>query len=246
MSSSAARLTVLLTSEHPAALRELRGLLSGLPIDLVPLHEVLPSPPFLDLDGTTLEENAQKRGGWACRETTLVTLAEEVGLEVDALGGRPGVRSACFAHEHATDAENNAALLNALAEVDPPSRSARYRCCLALFDPWAPLGAPPILVQGVCEGSIALGSRGTTGAGYEPLLLVEGQGGRSLAELPEAIQTQLSPRAQAARRLLPLLHDLVLAKLRDVVTLSNRTPSLLPGPGPQDVASPLPKSQGSG
>jgi XTP/dITP diphosphohydrolase len=238
-------LTVALASDHPAALRELRDSFAGLPIEIRPLHEVLGAGQALPAEGATLEEKAEKRGRMVCQATALVTLAEEVGLEVDALGGRPGVRSACFAHDHATDAENNAALLEALAEVDPPARTARYRCCLALFDPWAPPAPSPTLVQGVCEGSIALGGRGL-GAGYEPLFLVRGQGGLSLAELADPVRSQLGHRAQAARLLLPFLREQLRSKLGEVVSLSHRTPSLLPGPEPQDRASPLPKSPGSG
>ncbi len=237
-------LTVLLASEHPAALRELRACFAELPIELRPASELLQPAPVLPLGGATLGENAVNRGRTLCQASALLTLVEEVGLEVDALGGRPGVRSACFAHDHATDAENNTALLDALAEVDPPSRTARYRCCLALLDPWAPPDAPPTLAQGVCEGSIAL--RGGGGTSYEPLFLVEGQQGLSLAELPEALRAQLGHRARAAHHLLPFLREVVRSKLGEVVSLSHRTPSLLPGPAPADRASPLPKSPGSG
>ena len=84
------------------------------------------------------------------------------------------------------------------------------------------------------------------GLGYEPLFLVEGQGGRSLAELAEGERQQLGFRPRAVRALLPFLRELVLSKLQEVVVLSNRTPSLLPGPEARDCASPLPKSPGSG
>ncbi|MCS6898935.1 MAG: non-canonical purine NTP pyrophosphatase [Myxococcales bacterium] len=234
-----------LASEHPAALRELRACFADLPMELLPLHEILGPNPKLVVEGATLEEKAKKRGDLACRATALVTLAEEVGLEVDALGGRPGVRSTCFAHEHATDAENNAALLEALAEVDPPARTARYRCCLALFDPWAPPSTPPPLVQGVCEGVIALGGRGV-GQDYEPLFLVQGHGGLSFAELSDELRGQLGHRAQAARAMLPFLREHLRSRLGEVVALRHRTPSLLLGPELSDRASPLPKSPSSG
>lgn len=222
----AQRLTVLLASNSAAKLRELRALLSELPIELVAQGEVLRPLPSVG-GGSSLAGDALEKGRAAFEASTLLTLADASGLEVDALGGRPGVRSAHFAHDHATDAENNAALLGALAEVSAPARSARFRCCLALFDPWAAPEATPTVAEGVCEGEIAAGSRGVDGFGYDSLFLVRGQGGRTMAELSDAERSYHSHRAAAVRALLPALRVAVLAKLHDVVHVGGRTPSIL-------------------
>jgi len=222
---------VLLASNSPAKLRELRRLLSSLPIDLLPAAEALKPAPTVTQDGATFEENALKKARVVCDASTMLTLADDSGLEVDALGGRPGVRSAHFAHDHATDAENNAALLSALAEVEPPARTARFRCCLALIDPWAPPGEPPAVAEGRCEGEIATGAGEVGGAGYESIFLV--QGGRYLASLSDDERSSLSPRAAAVRALLPALQVAIFSKLHDVVQVSDRIPSLLPLTYPQ-------------
>lgn len=222
------RITMLLASKNPSKLREMKVLLGELPLELVPLDHLTPEPLGVVQDGQTFQENAIKKGRAAVQLAPLLTLADDAGLEVDALGGRPGVRSAHFAREYATDAENNAALLQALTEVEGPARSARFRCCLALFDPWCPASEAPIVAEGVCEGAIALRGRGAGGFGYDPLFLVQGQGGRTMAELPDEERTHISPRAAAVRALMPTLRALVFSKLHEVAALSDRTPSLLP------------------
>ena len=129
---------------------------------------------------------------------------------MDALGGRPGVRSARFAHERATDAENNAALLRALEEVEEGDRSARFRCVLALASPWSD---EVIIEQGQCRGRIARAPRGGGGFGYDPWFVVEGSDERSLAELDAAALVAVGPRVRAAEalrgRFAKVLSDLV-------------------------------------
>src|ERR1700710_968229 len=128
----------------------------------------------------------------------MLTLADDSGLEVDALGGVPGVRSARFAGERATDAENNAALLAALESLvtDPSgafageSYKARFRCVLALVDPFLRDGEP-YFVEGVCEGEITRTPRGSGGFGYDPLFLVAGTG-KTMAELTEEEKNRVS------------------------------------------------------
>jgi XTP/dITP diphosphohydrolase len=140
---------------------------------------------------------------------------------VDALGGAPGVRSARFAGERATDAENNAALLAALESLDAdPGRSregggfkARFRCVLALVDPFVRDGEP-FLVEGVCEGRITRTPRGSGGFGYDPLFLVDGTD-KTMAELSEDEKNRISHRARAFAKL-RLTLEKVLAE-RDAV-----------------------------
>lgn len=197
-------LTLTIASKHDAKIAELKKLLSGLRIRFVTLSE-LGIVEGLDED-STLEASAVRKACEACRETGLLALAEESGLEVDALGGRPGVRSAHYAHERATDAENNAALLRAMEEVDEGFRSARFRSVLALASPWS---EDVIVEQGQCRGRIARAPRGGGGFGYDPLFVVEGSDDRSLAELDAVELSRVSPRVLAVRALRGRLADLL-------------------------------------
>ena len=209
--------TLVVATGNRGKLEELRALLSGLPLRVLGVSEVLKHPPRVVEDGATFAENAVKKAREVARETLMWTLADDSGLEVDALGGRPGVRSARFAHERATDAENNAALLAALSELADPVTSgageggfrARFRCVLALVDPFTGAGEPRT-VEGVCEGTITRAPRGSGGFGYDPLFVVAGTD-RTMAELPGDEKNRLSHRAQAFAALRPLLE----AVLRD-------------------------------
>lgn len=225
---TAARITLVLASDNPHKLREFRRLLAGLPLDVVAPAQVLGAPLKVLEDGETFEENARKKGEAASAATFALTLADDSGLEVAGLGGRPGVRSARFAHERATDAENNEALLASLADVEGAGRRARFRCVLALFDPWAKPLESPRFAEGRCEGVIAREPRGGGGFGYDPLFLVDGFGGRAMAELDDGEKDLVSHRGRAVANLLPLLSEIVLARLEDVERVSDVRPSLLP------------------
>ncbi len=151
-------------------------------------------------DGLTLEENAAAKARAASAFTGLPALADDTGLEVDALGGAPGVRSARFAGPEAGPAENNRLLLEKLAGVPAPGRSARFACAMALALPSGEL----FLARGVLEGSVAAAPSGANGFGYDPLFLVGG-GPRTLADLPEAEKNSVSHRARALAAILPRL-----------------------------------------
>lgn len=185
-------ITLTIASKHEAKIAELKKLLSGFGVRFVTLSE-LGIAEILDED-STLEASAARKAREACRETGLLALAEENGLEVDALGGRPGVRSARYAHERATDAENNAALLRAMEDVDEGDRGARFRCVLALASPWS---EEVIVEEGQCRGRIARAARGSGGFGYDPLFVVDATEERSLAELDAAALSSVSPRVLA-------------------------------------------------
>jgi XTP/dITP diphosphohydrolase len=197
---------LLLATTNRGKLAELRALLGDLPIELLSLADVLPGRPPVEEDGATLEENALLKARAAVRDARSVTLAEDSGLEVDALGGRPGVRSARFAREGATDAENNEALLTALERVGDGQRQARFRCAMVLLDPWSEDG--PIVTEGRCEGAIGRVGRGAGGFGYDPLFVVAGYG-RTMAELDEDEKGQISHRGKAARALRPALEAMI-------------------------------------
>lgn len=212
--ASAARLamTVVVATRNRGKLLELRELLAGLPIDLRSLDDVLPRLQPIVEDGATFEENALIKARTVAEAALLVTIADDSGLEVDALGGRPGVRSARFASEAATDAENNAALLDALQEVHGDKRTARFRSVIAVVDPFSE--AQPLVVEGRCEGSIAREARGTGGFGYDPLFVLR-ELARSMAELSEVDKNRVSHRGQAAALVRLHLADLCAARLRD-------------------------------
>jgi XTP/dITP diphosphohydrolase len=203
---------LLLASTNRGKLVELRALLGDLPVELVPLTTALPGRPQATEDGVTFLDNARIKARAAVEVTMMVTLAEDAGLEVDALGGRPGVRSARFAGEGATDAENNAALLKALEEVEDDQRAARFRCVIVVIDPWGEGEAREIVAEGRCEGAIARQPRGGGGFGYDPLFVVDGFG-RTMAELTDEEKNRTSHRARAVAAIRPALEDLIARRL---------------------------------
>ncbi|HEX6277934.1 MAG TPA: RdgB/HAM1 family non-canonical purine NTP pyrophosphatase [Polyangiaceae bacterium] len=207
-------LSVVLATSNEGKLVELRSLFGDLPVQLLGLSAVLGDRPAVVETGTTLEENAILKARAASAATGLYALADDSGLEVDALGGRPGVRSARFAHERATDAENNAALLRELEEIDDASRRARFRCVLALVSPWDPVNVE--LAEGTCEGLIARAPRGSGGFGYDPLFIVPELGGRAMAEMSEREKNEVSHRARAARSMRDKLEKMLAARLVEV------------------------------
>lgn len=206
-------LTIVLATSNTGKTRELRALLSDLPIQFVSVSEVLGETPSIVEDGATFEANALIKARWVSRATGSLALADDSGLEVAALGGRPGVRSARFAHERATDAENNAALLRELEDVEESERGARFRCVLALVSPWQ--ASDVQVTEGSCEGSIARAPRGNGGFGYDPLFVVAGQAGRSMAELSDDEKNSVSHRARAVQSLRGVLLKLLNARLDD-------------------------------
>ena len=204
-------LTIVLATSNHGKIAELRALLADLPVQLRSAAEVLGEQPSIVEDGATFEANALIKARAIARATRTLALADDSGLEVDALGGRPGVRSARFAHERATDAENNAALLRELEDVAEGARSARFRCVLALVNPWQESDLH--VAEGSCEGSIARAPRGSGGFGYDPLFLVSGQHGKAMAELSEDEKNKISHRGRAVQALRAILLKLVNARL---------------------------------
>lgn len=193
---------IILATHNRGKLSELCALLADLPVEVCSMVDVLGEPLAVVEDGETFEANALKKARAVAEVAHMVTLADDSGLEVDALGGRPGVRSARFASESATDGENNAALLEMLQDVEDAERAARFRCAMALVDPWDPDGA--IVVEGRCEGSVTRSPSGTGGFGYDPLFLVEGRS-CTMAELSADDKNRISHRARALAAMRPHL-----------------------------------------
>jgi len=196
------RLLVATRSIHK--LRELRELL-GLRSELISLDDV-GIPDEATEDGETFEANAAKKARFFAALSGLPTLADDSGIEVDALGGGPGVRTRRYAGENATDEENNVKLLGALSGLAPERRGARYRCVLALALPEArgPRGGIPVrFAHGTLEGRIAPAPRGNGGFGYDPIFEPAGEppGGRTLGLWTAEAKNRISHRGRAARRM---------------------------------------------
>jgi len=204
------RLLVATRSGHK--LRELRQLLGPLSAQLVSLDDAgIPGDAIED--GETFEANAAIKARFFAALSGLPTLADDSGLEVDALGGGPGVRTRRFAGENATDEDNNARLLADLAGLPLGRRTARYRCALALALPEAigPRGGLPVrFARGTLEGRIALAPRGSGGFGYDPIFepAVEPPGARTLGEWTSEAKNRISHRGRAARRMHRILAGL--------------------------------------
>jgi XTP/dITP diphosphohydrolase len=204
------RLIIATHSRHK--LRELQELLHLEHAESVSLDEVgVEGDP--EETGATFETNASIKARFAARATGLPSLADDSGLEVDALGGGPGVRTRRFAGEDATDEANNAKLLDALAGLPPEARGARYVCALALAlpDGGGPRGGLRLVVRrGTCRGRIATEARGSGGFGYDPLFEPESEppGGRTLGLWTPKEKHAISHRARAARRMTPVLEGM--------------------------------------
>jgi len=196
------RLLVATHSEHK--LRELRQLLALPVAELVSLDDVgVVDEPVEDHD--TFEANAAIKARAGLEATGLPTLADDSGLEVDALDGAPGVRTRRYAGVDATDDQNNTKLLRALDGLLPEQRGAHYVCSLVLAMP----GEALITVRGECFGRIATGPRGSGGFGYDPIFEPEGEppGGRTFGQWSAEDKNRVSHRARAARAMTPYLVD---------------------------------------
>lgn len=216
-----------MATSNRGKLDELRALLAELPLDVEALSDRLRDPPRPVEDGTTFVENAVKKARASAEATFMLSLADDSGLEVDALEGRPGVRSARFAHDRASDAENNAALLAALESLGDPASSAwegqgfsaRFRCALALVDPFTADGEPRI-VEAACEGTIVRTPRGSGGFGYDPLFAVSGTS-RTMAELEPEEKRRISHRARAFAALRPILERVLDERARQIARIAS-------------------------
>lgn len=192
---AAARRVVLATG-NAGKVRELADCLAACGYEIVP--QSLYGVPEADETGLSFVENALLKARNAAVHTGLPAIADDSGIEVDALLGAPGIHSARYAGEHATDADNNARLLAALYGLPPAQRSARYRCVLVYLrhaaDPM------PLICTGTWEGTLLTAARGSSGFGYDPLFVPLGTT-QTAAELPLADKNRLSHRGQALRAL---------------------------------------------
>lgn len=191
---------VVLASSNGGKLRELGALLAPLGFDLVSQTVLgIETPPET---GQTFAENALLKARHAAAAANLPALADDSGIEVDALGGRPGIYSARYAGEDASDADNLRKMLEEMRDVPIPRRTARYQCVI-VFVRTAP-DSEPILARGVWEGSLITSPRGLGGFGYDPIFVPRGLE-RTAAELEPQEKNSRSHRGQALRALVEQL-----------------------------------------
>jgi len=191
---------LVFATRNKGKLVELRELLAG--IQVLAIDEVGVAVPEVVEDADTFAGNAAKKAREVSAATGLPALADDSGLEVDALGGAPAVYSARYAGEPHSDSANNAKLLAALEGVT--KRSARFRAVLALADVAGPLGTEILTADGTCEGTILTAPRGTGGFGYDPLFFAP-ELGMTFAEAGVGSKSELSHRARAMRAIKPRL-----------------------------------------
>ena len=194
---------LLLGTNNSAKVREYKTLLQNLPFELVTLAE-RGITTVVDEIGESLEENARLKAAVLAEQSQLLTLADDSGLEVDALGGEPGRLSARYAGEGASDRDRINFLLSRLEGMLWPERSARFQCVIAIATP----GGVVEVCSGECRGFITFEPRGGGGFGYDPIFYLP-ELDKTMAELPLEIKNQVSHRGQAARKA-----RLILVRLR--------------------------------
>jgi len=196
-------LPLLIATTNRGKLEELRELLGGLPFELCDLGH-FPAIKSVAETGSTFADNAVLKARGYALQTGLITVADDSGLEVDALGGAPGVRSARYAGDGAADGERVQKLLLELAKTESSDRSARFVCIVAV----AHLSGAVLNVStGVCAGKIAEAPRGQSGFGYDPVFIPEGFE-RTFAELDPQTKNAISHRGQALKKASEFLRSL--------------------------------------
>jgi XTP/dITP diphosphohydrolase len=193
---------VVLASSNGGKLRELTSLLAPLGFDLIAQNTLgVETPPET---GETFADNALLKARYAAAATHLPALADDSGIEVDALGGRPGIYSARYAGEGASDQDNLRKMLGELRDIPAERRTARYQCVIAFVSTEA--DPSPLLASGTWEGSLIDEPRGLGGFGYDPIFIPRGFD-RTVAELDPTEKNSLSHRGQALRALVAQLHN---------------------------------------
>jgi len=185
---------LLLATTNPGKIREYRLLLAGVGYQIVTLSEQGITEAVTE-QGESYEQNAGIKAAAYAKLSRLITLADDSGIEVDALKGKPGVHSARFAGKKATDADRVARLLARLSGVPPDKRTAHFKCVIAIATPEGKLD----ICQGECHGIVAFEAKGENGFGYDPIFYLPGLG-KTMAELPPRLKNRLSHRGKAARK----------------------------------------------
>jgi XTP/dITP diphosphohydrolase len=190
---------LLLATRNAHKVQELARILTGVPVVLRSLADQ-GIPDEVDETGATYAENAALKATTYARLSGMLSLADDSGLEVDHLGGEPGLRSARYAGEGASNQDRIAKLLGELQGVPWEGRRARFVCVIAIADP----DGASVLFEGACEGVIALEPKGDGGFGYDPVFYMP-EFGCTMAELPEEVKNRVSHRARAVQAAVPFL-----------------------------------------
>lgn len=190
---------LVIATTNAGKLREIKELLKDLDLKVTSLSDY-PDAPKVEEDGKNFAQNALKKAATIAMYTGKLTLGEDSGLEVKALGNKPGIYSARFSGTNATDKKNNAKLSRLLRGVPLKERQARYRCCAALVDGHQIID----VVSGSCAGLIALKGKGSNGFGYDPLFFIP-RYNKTFGELDPAVKARISHRAKALRKIKKVL-----------------------------------------
>jgi non-canonical purine NTP pyrophosphatase (RdgB/HAM1 family) len=189
-------LEIVLATTNPGKVAEIEEIMSGLPVRFLTRQDLSNWPGPIDETGKSYLENALIKARAFSQTTGKAALADDSGIEVDALDGAPGIRSARFSGPGATDAQNNSALAELMREVPVDSRTARYRCVAVVLTP----DGTEITAEGTCEGTIAMEPAGTGGFGYDPWFIPEGYE-QTFGELSAEVKHAISHRGKALRQL---------------------------------------------
>jgi XTP/dITP diphosphohydrolase len=185
---------LLLATNNAGKVKEFRSLLQGIPFELVTPQDIGIKTEVAET-GTTYEENARLKACALSKESGLLTLADDSGLEVDALNGEPGVMSARYAGKNASDTDRVKYLLSKMKDVPKEKRTARFRCVIAIAQPDGQVE----FCEGECKGLIAFEPCGKNGFGYDPIFCFP-KYGKTMAELPIEIKNRISHRGRAAQK----------------------------------------------
>ena len=194
------RLKIVIATKNQGKVREMINAFQGLPVELVSLADLAERFQEPVEDGDTFAANSLLKAEYYCKQTGMACLADDSGLEVEALGGAPGVYSARFAGENASDADNNAKLQQELKKLGRESSPAAYQCALTFMDAEGRV----LTAKGFCRGEIRLQARGENGFGYDPYFYV---GDVTMAEMSLAEKQAISHRGAALREMAVLLQD---------------------------------------
>ena len=194
---------LLIATHNRGKLVEYQAIFADLQLDLATLDDVDIHDDVAET-GVTFAENARAKAIAYARQSGLLTLADDSGLQVDALGGEPGIHSKRYAGANKSDSDRIAFLLDKLRDVPVGRRAARFRCAIALAAPDGKLWE----TEGACEGEIAFEPRGENGFGYDPIFQVTARGAR-MAELSTAEKNKVSHRARAAEQARDILAEMI-------------------------------------
>ena len=198
---------LLVATTNRGKFAEVETYLKHLPLKILPLQSLGNSPVVIE-DGATYEENALKKATTLAEYSGCLTLADDSGLEVDALNGAPGIYSARYSGEEGDDQKNNEKLLDAMKEVPEDRRTARFVCVLALCAPHSRKPKKKMVVRESCEGRIAFSPKGQNGFGYDPLFFYA-PFGKTFGEIDRETKATVSHRGKALKKLAQSLPSVV-------------------------------------